>query len=240
MKLSKVSIVASTLSYNPMIRVYPFYKILSKKYDVELIGPIDKNGFYKPLVNEIPSYSGVKEKKFFPFYLSTLNEIKKKIDGDVIHAFKPRVFSFGAGLLKRARSNKKLILDIDDWETQHFIDSYFSWNPVKLAMFLGSDGYFAEGLFGKKILEKIIPNADRVIVDCYRLQQIFGGTYIPSGANTDMFDPDKLSGGSVRKKYGFSKDDIIVGYIGNPKRHKGIMDIVEAVRLANKENPNIK
>ena len=236
----KITMVASTLSYNPMIRVYPFYKMLNRKYDVELIGPIDKQGFYKPLVNEIPDYKGVKEKKIFPFYLSTLNSVKNKINGDVIHAFKPRLFSFGAGLLKRAKSNKKLVLDIDDWETGHFIDNYFSYNPVKLAMFLGSDMYFGEGYFGKKILEKFIPYADRIIVDCYKLQKIFGGTYIPSGADTEEFDPEKFSGERLRKKYGFSRDDVIVGYIGNPKKHKGIMDIVEAVKLANRENPNVK
>lgn len=235
-----ISLVSSTLSYNPMIRVYPFYKILSKKHNVQLIGPIDKQGFYKPLRNEIREYDGIQEKKIFPLYLKTAFDIKKRISGEVVHAFKPRIFSYGSSLLHCLKTSKKLIVDIDDWESRHFIDNYFSWNPVKLAMFLGSDGYFGEGLFGKILLEKLLPYADRIVVDCYQLQKIFGGVYIPSGADTEVFNPEKYSGKKIREKYGFKKNDVVIGYIGNPKKHKGVLEIVEAVRLAQDTHDNVK
>src|SRR3989338_389604 len=236
----KVSLVSSTLSYNPMIRVYPFATFLQERFDTQLIGPVDTPGIYAPLRAEPLNYAPVRERKIFPFYLQPCRDIYNRIDGEVIHAFKTKLYSFGISLLKRRRHGQKVILDIDDWDSQYVYDNYFGYAPHKLAPFLLADGYIPEGYFSKKLLEKISSRADAIIVDSFALQRMFGGTYIPPGADTDAFDPEKISGTAIRERYGIEKGDVLVSFLGNPRRHKGIPDLLRAFLLAKQECEQLK
>ncbi|MEK6936794.1 MAG: glycosyltransferase family 4 protein [Nanoarchaeota archaeon] len=236
----KTTLVSSTLSSNPFIRMYPFGRILSEKYETKITGPVNSNGIYEPLRNEEWNIKPVKELKIFPFYLKTFYDICKKVDSDIVHVFKPKVYSYGAGLWLKLLKNKKIILDIDDWESQYVYDNYFSLNPADIMKFFLVDFYYPESYFSKKILEKLRNYSDRIIVDALCLQKKFGGTYIPSGADTDLFDPEKYNGKRIREKFGVEKDEILVSFIGTPRKHKGILELLWAFKEARKENHKIK
>lgn len=238
--MKSTTLLCNTLSSNPFIRTYPFGKILSEKYDTKIIGPVNSNGIYEPLKNETWNIDPVKERKFFPLYLKTCYDLYKKADSDIIHVFKPKVYSYGVGLILKLLKNKKVILDIDDWESQYVLDNYFSYNPVDIAKFCLVDLYYPESYFSKKVLEKLRNYSDRIIVDALVLQKMFGGTYIPSGADTDLFDPEKYKGKEIRDKYGINKNDILVAFTGTPRKHKGILELIKAVEEARKVNENIK
>jgi len=238
--MSSTTLVSSTLSSNPFLKVYPFGRILSEKFDTKIIGPVNSNGIYKPLKNEKWNIQCVNEKKFFPFYLKTFYELCKNVDSDIVHVFKPKVYSFGVGLLLKLLKNKKIILDIDDWESQYVYDNYFSYNPIDLFKFSFVDFYMPESYFSKKLLEKLRNYSDRIIVDALCLQKKFGGTYIPSGADTDLFDPEKYNPKIIREKYSIEKDDILISFIGTPRKHKGILELIKAFEETRKENENIK
>src|SRR3989344_2520978 len=236
----KTTLVSSTLSSNPFIRVYPFGKILSEKFDTEIIGPVNSYGVYHPLKNEKWNLTQIKEKKFFPLYLKTCYDIYKKIDSDIVHAFKPKIYSFGIALLLKKLKNKKIILDIDDWESQYVWDNYLKFNPLSLAKFSLVDLYMPESYFSKKLLEKLRPYSDQIIVDALILQKKFGGIYIPSGADTDLFNPEKYNPNKIRNEYNIEKDDIVISFIGTPRIHKGILELINAVAEARKVNEKIK
>ncbi len=236
----KTTLVSSTLSSNPFIRVYPFGKILSEKYNTKIIGPVNSNGIYQPLKNEQWNIQCIKENKFFPFYLKTFYDICNNVDSDIVHVFKPKFYSFGVGLILKLLKNKKVILDIDDWESQYVLDNYLSYNPIDILKFFLVDLYMPESYFSKKLLEKIRNYSDRIIVDALVLQKIFGGTYIPSGADTDLFDPSKYNPKLIREKYGIDKYDILISFTGTPRKHKGILELIKAVEEARKENEKIK
>ena len=236
----KTTLISSTLSSNPFIRVYPFGRILSERFDTKIIGPVNSNGIYEPLRNEKWNLQPVKEKKFFPFYLKTFYDLCKNVNSDVVHVFKPKVYSFGVGLILKLLKNKKVILDIDDWESQYVLDNYFSYNPVDIMKFCLVDAYMPESYFSKKILEKLRNYSDRIIVDALVLQKMFGGTYIPSGADTDLFNPEKYKSKIVRDKFNLEKDDILISFTGTPRKHKGILELIQAVDEARKINGNIK
>ncbi len=236
----KTTLISSTLSSNPFIRVYPFGKILSEKFETKIIGPVNSNGIYEPLKNEEWNIQPIREKKIFPFYLKTFYDIFKNVNSDIVHVFKPKFYSLGAGLILKLLKNKKIILDIDDWESQYVLDNYFSFNPIDLVKFCLVDFYMPESYFSKKILEKLRNYSDRIIVDALVLQKMFGGTYIPSGADTDLFDPDKYNAKKIRDKYGIEKNDILISFTGTPRKHKGILELIQSIDEARKENENIK
>ena len=236
----KTTLVSSTVSSNPFIRVYPIARILSEKFDTKIVGPVNSNGIYEPLMYEAWNLQTVKERNFFPLYLKTCCDIYKKIEGDVIYAFKPKIYSFGLALIAKKLKNKRVILDIDDWESQYVMDNYLSFNPFDLMKFLLVDFYKPESYFSKKLLEKLRNSACHIVVDALCLQKMFGGTYIPSGADTDLFDPEKYKGRSIRDKYKIENDDILISFIGTPRKHKGILELIKAVEEARKENENIK
>ena len=236
----KTTLVSSTLSSNPFIRVYPFGRILSEKYETKITGPANNNGIYEPLKNEEWNIQPVNGHRFFPIYLKTFFDIYRKIDSDIVHVFKPKFYSFGVGLLLKLLKNKKVILDIDDWESQYVLDNYFSLNPFDIVKFCLVDFYMPESYFSKKLFEKLRNYSDRLIVDALCLQRKFGGTYIPSGADTNLFDPEKYDGRKIREKYGIEKNEILVSFIGTPRKHKGILDLAEALNKARKENEKIK
>lgn len=236
----KTTLISSTLSSNPFIRVYPFGRILSEKYDTKITGPVNSNGVYEPLKNEEWNIQPVKELKFFPLYLKTCYDIYKKVESDIVHVFKPKIYSYGIGLLLKKLKGKKIILDIDDWESQYVMDNYFSLNPADIIKFALVDFYMPESYFSKKLLEKLRNYSDHIIVDALCLQKKFGGTYIPSGADTDLFDPEKYDGKKIREKFGIEKNDILISFIGTPRRHKGILELIKAFEEARKINEKIK
>ena len=235
----KVSLISSTLSSNPMIRVYPFAKFLQDSCDVNVIGPLaKKKGLYPPLREENLNITPIREEKFFPFYTKTMYKQYKAIDADIIHAFKPKIYSYGLSLLKKFSRKTPIVLDLDDWESQYMLDNYFSMSPIKLAKFLLADMYMPESYFSKKFLEMLHKYADAIIIDSFPLQKLFGGTYIPSGADVEKFDPEKINGAKIRKKYNIGREDVLISFIGNPKVHKGINDLIKVFYSLRKENEN--
>lgn len=97
----KISILTPNLSSNSLGRAYLLAKILQRKYKLEIIGPIWGDGIWKPVKKDKSiTYKFVKiEGRFKPYW--QLQELSKKISGDIIYASKPIYASLGIGLLKK-------------------------------------------------------------------------------------------------------------------------------------------
>ena len=90
--------------------------MLQGHYDVEIIGPILGDGIWKVVsVNEKINIKGINYGTLSKYMLHTSN-VLKNISGDIIYVSKPRIESFGIGLLKKFIKKKPVIIDIDDWE----------------------------------------------------------------------------------------------------------------------------
>src|SRR5204863_5487659 len=59
------------------------------------------------------------------------------------------------------------------------------------------------------------------------LQRQFGGTLLPHGALTDLFDPEQADRESARRQFGFTGATVL--FPGPPRAHKGIEPLAEAV-----------
>src|SRR3989338_2998411 len=151
----RIAMPCENLSQNGSLRVYPFAKIMGEYHDVTVLGPIEKKGIFPPIKNDLTiKYKSTPKQFIFPFYLKNQRDIYKELNhADLIHAFKVTAWSYLPALLNKMKTKKKIVLDIDDWESQYVVDNFLSANPLKIAQFSLLDAYMPESYFIKRILE---------------------------------------------------------------------------------------
>jgi len=172
--------------------------------------------------------------------LRAMRQILRQISGDIVYAVKLKPSSFGVGLLAKLRRRCPLILDIDDWE--------LSWHG-------GDEWRYRGGLrqiwrdFTKpngalrhpdhplylRWIEGWYRRADAVTLHNSFLQARYGGTYLPSGKDTTLFDPECYDPEASRAKYGLSGYRVLM-FPGAPRPYKGVEDVLMALdRLDNSD-----
>jgi len=235
----KISILVQDLSNNCLARGYCLAKILQRKYAVEIVGLEPQTGIWPPLANDNSieiepikvSNGGFKK------YLQ-LRKLLEAIDGDVIYASKPLFTSYGIGLLKKIQDKTPLILDIDEWELGFAEEKKRNKSILAKLKYLTSS---AIHLFGRRsywntlISEKLVRFADAITVSNSFMQKRFGGTVIPHIRDADILDPSRFDKYVCRRKYNIDSDKKVVMFVGTPRFHKGLEDLVKAISFINNE-----
>jgi glycosyltransferase involved in cell wall biosynthesis len=72
--------------------------------------------------------------------------------------------------------------------------------------------------------------ADAITVSCQFLQKRYGGYLIPHARDVHFLDPNKYNGSHLRDKLSLRNKKVIL-FLGTPRQHKGIEDLIEAVKL---------
>ena len=230
----KISILTPDLSDNCLGRAHLLAKILQRRYEVEIVGPIFGNDIWEPVADDKSiTYKSVKIGGRFKPYLQ-IRKLIKKIDGDVIYAHKPFFTSFGIGLLKKVIQKKPLILDMDDWEMGFKKESNKKLSLFRSIKSLVSSSLFLYGMgsyWNILFMEKLVHFSDEITVSNTFLKEKFGGTIICHGRDTKNFDPKRFNKDLVREKYGIEKSKKIVMFFGTPRPHKGIEDLIKAISV---------
>jgi glycosyltransferase involved in cell wall biosynthesis len=167
-------------------------------------------------------------------------ELLKIIDGDVIYASKPLLTSFGIGLIKKRITRKPIILDIDDWQMGIIRDlrNKLPFMPRLTYLFASLlFVYKASSYWNNLIGENLTFMADEIVVSNTFLKNKFGGTLIWHGRDTLEFDPSKFDKNQIRSKNHIKENKKVVMFLGTPRQHKGLEDLIEAVKMLN--DPNI-
>ena len=222
----KISVLCFDLSSNAFGRAWLLAQTLSGVYDVEIIGTSRKGGIWAPMSDlEIP----VKEFMWdrYPKFSRIKKNILDAIDGDIILASKLMPTSFGIGLQKKYSSGKPLIVDIDDWELGFFYHSGF-WGGV--GRFLNFSN--PNGLPYVWRMERLVGEADAVLVSNRFLQKKFKGVLLPHCRDTSVLDPQKFNPDEIKEKMGLA-DKKVVMFLGTPRPHKGIDDLLIALKQIN-------
>jgi glycosyltransferase involved in cell wall biosynthesis len=219
----KISILVFDLSNNCLARTYPIGKVLEKHYEVEVIGPVFGDGIFKPYKDEF-RYRIV-EGKLYPLFISSISQMLKKINGDILYAFKPRFTSFGVGLLRKLISKKPLFLDIDDWEFGSYLPAT-KLNLIKQSILSIRK---PNGLLATYSMEYLTRFADEIFVASDFLQERFGGIKLPYGPDTRIFDPNRYNRTALRKQWNLLDEKIIM-FSGTPMPHKGLEDLLSAIK----------
>ncbi|OGW39030.1 MAG: hypothetical protein A2Y97_02335 [Nitrospirae bacterium RBG_13_39_12] len=232
----KISILTPDFSHNCFGRAWLLAKLLQPNFDIEIIGPAFGNGIWKPLKDECDFQ--IKIVKGFPNGRFEIKKMLKIISGDVIYASKPRSASFGVGLIKKIVTRKPLLLDIDDWELgfgREFFDSlvwYKKINDILLSLKNFSSPYYSY------LLSRLTFLADRITVSGSVLNRRYGGTIIWHVRDSNYFMPEKYNKTDLKRKYlsNIERDSFIIGFIGTPRAHKGIEDLIDAITILNRDD----
>jgi glycosyltransferase involved in cell wall biosynthesis len=230
----KISFLVSSLSTNVLVRAYPFAKILQKYHEIEVIGPVNENGIYLPYKDTFRykshQVSFVSRKKLYNF-LQSFYRPYSSVSGDIIFAFKPKLTSFGSGLLAKWCKKKPLILDIDDWDAEPYYSANWKGRLGRLARFYNPEYCW----WYNRLLEPLVNRADQITVVSSFLQKRYGGVLLPQVVDTELFDPSNYDRILLRKKWKVENDFVIL-FTGNIIKHKGIDTLCEALKLLKKKD----
>lgn len=234
--IRKVSILAPDLSGGGGTRAYLLAQVLRKlNYEVKVFGFVFGTRLYPPPPNNLQIHwvQGCN----YPQFIHSARSLLKEIDGDIIYAIKPRPTSFGIALLNRLRNHRPVILDMDDWELSWYGNGKWDYHPTLRKIFgdlLRPEGAlrFPEHPLYLQWMEKLISQANAVTVDTQFLKNHFGGTYLPNGKDTALFDPAQFNPEVSRAKYHLS-DYRLLMFPGTARPHKGIEDVLQALEQLN-------
>jgi len=200
----KISILSPDLSNNCLGRAYLLAKILKRRYQIEIVGPIFGEGIWEPVANDKGiKYKSVKLSGRFKPYRQ-ISELIKQIDGDVIYASKPLFTSFGIGMLRKLKRKKTLILDIDDWQMGIIKEKYKNKSFTQYLKLLISSAirfYSMNSYWNNLISEKLINFADEITVSNNFLKKKFNATIVWHGRDTNDFKPQKYDKNLLKEKY---------------------------------------
>ena len=157
-------------------------------------------------------------------------ETQKVARGDVLYAIKPRVSSFGIAL--SCRRGRRLLLDIDDLETQ-FRSEYdaahrTSWRrrarrQWKRARNLDDASY-------TRWMEALTGRATVITANTRLLCEHFNAVHVPSARDTSAFDPGRFDADACRSKLGLDEMRVIM-FPGTARAHKGVEDVLDALEM---------
>ena len=236
----KISILCPSLSSNGLGRAYLLAKVLQRRYDVEIIGPLFGQGIWPPLAHAADvELTPVRIGPAPLAYCRLAGLFARKVTGDVIYACKPMLMSLGVGLWRRCRQNRPLVLDIDDWDfglarqllgDKSLIRKARSLAYSTLCFYRGSS-YWNTALF-----QRLAHRADAITVSNTFLKAKFGGTIICHGRDTNRLDPAGFDAAAIRDRYNIPQEKKVVMFLGTPTPPKGLDDLVEAVGSIGQEN----
>ena len=224
-----VAVIAWDVGHNPLGRAYLVAEALARSYTVVLLGfqfPRYGDAVWKPLRHArfrtvaVPGAS-------FPEFQQTLERLVPRIDADVVVACKARLPSVQLGLMLKAFRNRPLLVDVDDYELSFFR------NRDPLADIAGLDSEALTHPFEEawtRHVESLLPHADRLLVSNPALAAKFGGVTVPHARDETSFDPDRHDAEHARRELGLRDDDKVVMFVGTPRPHKGVVEILDAVR----------
>ena len=191
----KISILSSNLSDNTLGRAYLLGKVLSRRHQIEIIGPTFGKEIWKPLQDEDIEFKTIQGTSL-PYLFFNRNKILKLIGGDVIYASKPLLMSFGVGLLIKMKKEIPLVLDIDDWQlggfSKKWVNRFYSFSKI-----LRDPDSFPILL----VMDSLIHLADRITTASKFLQEKYGGTSISHCRDIHSLNPnnfDREKGNSRR------------------------------------------
>jgi glycosyltransferase involved in cell wall biosynthesis len=221
----KISILAFDLSDNATGRADLLARLLAPLADVEVVGPRFGDTVWRPAVGGGVAHRAlaVGGSSRYPRFAGRWTALAALADGDVLYASKPRPTSYGVALLARRRRPRPLLLDIDDWELGFFRRGG-AWGTLGRALNLGNPN----GLPWTWLMERRVPAADAVTVASRFLERRFGGALIPHVRDTEAWDPARYDRAAARAALGLGAERVVM-FLGTPRGHKGVDDLVEAV-----------
>jgi len=225
-----VAVIAWDVGHNPLGRAYLLAEALSRYFHVIILGPSFpryNHQVWEPLSNsniEVLPLPG----KTFPEFLSVLGKVSSRIPADIIVSCKARLPSMQLGLMMKAFKNRPLFFDIDDYELAFFNHkTSLTIEEIKNNKYADLDEPFEETW--TRFSEDLLKYADGLFVSNSALQKKFGGMIVPHARDEFRFDPSLYDKTMCRNNLGVRDSDKIVLFLGTPREHKGVVEVLNAI-----------
>jgi glycosyltransferase involved in cell wall biosynthesis len=215
----KITVLSHNLSTNAVMRAHRLAVAARHFAEVTMLGPVEPDGPWPALPPE-PWIKTFEEKRFPRFWTSLL-ELMEAADGDVLIAVKPHLASYGAALVAAERRQAPVLLDLDDWDVALAPRSDWARKPSMADLRRPASAIYLS------LLTRAIPGASAVTVASTALQQRFGGTLVPHGCLTELFEPAGQDVAAARREFGFDGPTVL--FAGTPRAHKGLKPLAKAV-----------
>lgn len=227
----KVAVLAWDVGHNPFGRAHLLADLLGEPFDVEIWGTqFDRYGssIWAPMrnttipVRRLPGAD-------LPELLDRIDDAACRIDADAIVVSKPRFPSLALALRAVGHWSRPLIVDIDDHEPSFFGET--SGLDVRSLLDHPDDPdlLIPYGRSWTLACESVVGHADAITVSNVVLQHRFGGTIVPHARDESLFDPGRFDRDERRDRLGLSQHDRLILFGGTARRHKGILDLLQAV-----------
>ena len=227
----RVAVVTWSVNHNPIGRAHVLAELLAHSFDVELVGFEVAGygaGIWPPLrESRIPirSYFAAA----FPPQLELMQAVGRTLDVDAVLVSKPRLPGLAVGAFAKEAFGCGLVLDVDDWELS-FVGAGAGID-VGAADTIRADASVLtpHGRVWTQVCDTLVGEADAVTVSNVALQERFGGTIVPHARDELLFDPARYDRATARARLGIDLDVRLVLFGGTPRRHKGIVQLAEAI-----------
>jgi glycosyltransferase involved in cell wall biosynthesis len=223
----RISILCADVSRNAFGRAYVLARVLARTHKVQIIGPQFGASVWPPLAG-LSERTGIEviavPAAGYPLFARSAVRLWRALSADLVYALKPYPTSFGLGLLYSRAKRIPLLLDIDDWEMGAFRAKGRS--QLIRSILRGIRG--PNNYLWLLPLARHIQRSDAITVSSTFLQRLYGGTVVPHGRDTEAMDPACVTGEEARRRWNLV-DRSTVMFLGTPRRHKGIEDLIAAV-----------
>jgi glycosyltransferase involved in cell wall biosynthesis len=216
----KITVISHNLSSNASMRAHRIAEAARTFAEVELIGPMEQSRGLWPALPSEPWITAVPERRF-PRFSNSFIKLTEIADGDVLIAVKPHLGSFGVALVAAERRDVPVILDLDDLDAALAPRSEWAAKPALVNLSRPGSAIYVS------LLTKATGAAAAITVSSSELGKRFGGTLIPQGCLTELFDPAGIDRDSARRTFGFMGPTVL--FPGTPRSHKGLKPLAQAV-----------
>lgn len=234
----KIKISLITHEAGPyLMRARSLAAVLSRKYEVEVICPVQAGQPYQDecfnglslTLHNVPS-------KLYPRFVTTLGEMRRAISGDIIYVSKLRPTSFIPALLDKRKNRRPVLLDIDDWEK--YLCYPYSKFWAKNSLFSLPRLREPNSYIHTWLTEYLSPFANNITSVSQLFQKRYGGVLLPNGCDTAFFDPACYNRAELRREFNVPDDWKLLMFVGTALPNKGVQQIVKAMALLNR--PEVK
>ena len=230
---ARVTVVAWDMGRNPVARAHMLAELAAPAAAAELVGPTFAREGYRiwpPLADStLPTRSFAAED--LRSLVAGAAAIADATQCDLVHVGKPRLASLLIGGLIRSRTGCPMLLDIDDHELAFLSDQTpVDVSDLEAAAITDPEAFATpRSSLWTRFCAALVNEADGITVSSGALQDAYGGTILRHARDESLFDPARQDRTAMRAEFGYGPEDRVVLFLGTPRPHKGLEELVAAM-----------
>lgn len=217
-----VTIISNNLSAGGSLGCATIGRALQRDFDVRITGPMFGKSLWPGLLEldfPVQPFPG----REFPAYASDLWRATKTLDSDVIVAHQLRLSSFGIAAARKALSGTPVALYIDDDDLELTIPGRS--NPLRKRLRQSNGDLYTRLMF------RMRRRADITFCGSEYFTERFDGVTARLGRDASVYNPGQTDRDALRRELGVEDGGTVIGFVGNPREHVGIEDVVRGIEL---------